>query len=181
MTSLRALSIAVISVSCSQAQPGNLFVDSGPREPQHDSRIGNDAQHVVGDGSTADSGPTVDAPLACKPANILHGDGQHNPGMDCMGSCHNHGFSVAGTVYLADGVTPASDATVTVIDANNGSQDVIVSTNGNFFSYIPVAFPITIRASLCPTTQFMTETAAAGGCNATGCHEPGGLQGPTHL
>lgn len=130
---------------------------------------------------------TIDAPATtgdaagCKPANILHGDGHHNPGMDCMGGCHNHGFSVAGTLYMPDGVTPANDATVTIVDANHNAQDLAVGWNGNFFSYLPVAYPITISASLCPNTQMMVTQPTAGGCNATGCHAPGGAQGVAHL
>lgn len=122
-----------------------------------------------------------DAAAACKPANALHGDGHHNPGQDCMNACHFHGFSVAGTLYLADGTTPANNATVTVVDANHNAQDLIVGTNGNFYSYLPVAFPITVSASLCPRTQMMVSAASAGGCNASGCHAPGGAQGVAHL
>ena len=175
---LRLVPFAVITLSCSSAENGNPFVDAGGVGHSHDGRGASvDAEHVTG----IDAGPTTDAPIPCKPPNIIHGDGQHNPNMDCMSGCHDHGFSIAGTLLEADIITPASNATVTVVDANGGSQDIIVSTNGNFFSYIPVTFPVAVRASMCPTTQVMTDPATAGGCNATGCHDLGGLQGPMHL
>lgn len=165
---------AVISMSCGAPAPK-------PLEEHPDARATSDDAHVTPDGANVimpDAPPNM---MACKPANVLHGDGKHNPGMDCMGTCHAHGFSVAGTLYLADGTTPASDATVTIVDANHGTQDVIVSSNGNFFSYFPVAYPITVTASMCPSIQMMVTQATAGGCNASGCHEPGGTQGTAHL
>jgi hypothetical protein len=173
---LRTFAISVITVSCSQAThpPGNI--DASP-VITHDAPLAHDAPESTHDGMI----PPIDAPPPCKPPNIIHGDGKHNPGMDCNSSCHSHGFSVSGTLYLADGTTPASDATVTVTDALNNKQDVIVSTNGNFFSFLPVVYPITITASMCPSAQAMVSTATAGNCNSTGCHEPGGVQGTAHL
>jgi hypothetical protein len=165
---------AVISMSCGAPAPK-------PFGDHPDARATIDSHAALVDGANVlmpDAPPTT---MACKSANALHGDGHHNPGMDCMGSCHAHGFSVAGTLYLADGTTPASDATVTIVDANHGTQDVIVSTDGNFFSYFPVAYPITVTSSLCPSIQTMVTQATAGGCNASGCHEPGGIQGTAHL
>jgi len=169
-----AAGFAVISLSCGAPAPKPFGEHADAQEPGADAHVTpHDAANVV---------PT-DAPttMACKPANVLHGDGKHNPGMDCMSSCHFHGFSVAGTLYLADGTTPASDATVTIVDANHGTQDVIVSSNGNFFSFIPVAYPITVTASLCPSIQTMVSLPTAGGCSANACHEPGGVQGTAHL
>ena len=169
--------LAVISLSCSSA--------IAPETGSIDAPSGHDAHHIdapdpVTD-APSDTTATSDAAFACKPPNIIHGDGKHNAGMDCMDSCHSHGFSVAGTVMMPDGVTPANNATVTVVDANNFSQDAVIGNNGNFFSYLPVAYPITITTSMCPSVQTMVEQATAGGCNAMGCHEPGGLQGPVHL
>lgn len=167
----------VIAMSCARSTPSGEPIDAPPgtfrdAPGTHDGPGG-------GRDAAGDSGAMGDASFACKPANILHGDGHHNPGQDCMGSCHDHGFSLAGTLYLADGVTPASDATVTVVDANNSSQDIVASTNGNFFSFLPVAYPVTIRASLCPTVQVMMSQATTGGCNSGACH--GGVQGFAHL
>jgi hypothetical protein len=165
----------VISLSCSPPP-------AKPYGHQPDAQVINgDAHAVPDDGAhvvTPDAPPST---MPCKAANVIHGDGHHNSGMDCMSSCHFHGFSVAGSLYLADGTTPAKDATVTIVDANHGSQDLIVGTNGNFFSYFPVAYPITVTSSLCPSIQTMVSQPTAGGCNATGCHEPGGVQGTAHL
>jgi hypothetical protein len=170
-----APAFAVMSLSCGgPAGPTPLgFRPDAPAET-------GDAHAPPDDGAnvTADAPPSL---MACKPANAFHGDGKHNPGMDCTSTCHFHGFSVAGTLYLADGTTPASDATVTIVDANHGTQDVIAGNNGNFFSYIPVAYPITVTASLCPSIQVMVTQPTVGGCNSSGCHEPGGIQGTAHL
>jgi len=168
--------LAVISLSCSEAGPIHGAPDGSV---PHDDAPRVDAPHDMID--AAIDAPMIDASLPCKPPNIIHGDGHHNAGMDCLGSCHNHGFTVAGTVTLADGATPAVNATVTVVDATGNSQDLVVGDNGNFFSYFPVLSPITIRASMCPSTQLMVSHPTSGGCNASGCHEPGGVQGPVHL
>jgi len=177
---MRVVAIAVISMSCAAAR--------GPDPAGTDAHVDRaDAPAARSDAAppaidaALDAALAMDAAFACKPANIIHGDGHHNAGMDCMDSCHNHGFSVAGTVLMADGVTPASDATVTVVDALGNSQDIIVSTNGNFFSFLPAVPPLTVRASLCPSVQVMITQASAGGCNANGCHMPGGVQGAIHL
>lgn len=166
----RAL-IAVIAMSCTRQMDTGTDAASGRHDANH------------GDGPAA----MIDAPVTgggdaapmCKPANTLHSDGHHNPGQDCMNSCHFHGFAVAGTLMAADGHTPAVGATITVVDSNNASQDIVVGTNGNFYTFFPVAFPIRVTASLCPSVEVMTATAAKGGCNATDCH--GGSQGLAHL
>jgi hypothetical protein len=169
---------AVISMSCARSvapPPGQSVVDA-PREADPDASLGaSDAPEVARDGANV----TADAAPACKPANVIHGDGHHNPGQDCMSGCHDHGFSLAGTLLLADGVTPASNATITVVDATHFSQDIVASTNGNFFSYLPVTYPVTITASMCPSVQPMAETATVGSCNSAACH--GGVQGMSHL
>lgn len=178
------LLIAVTAMSCARAPHPPAAVDAaggggGGGGTGFDASPGGDldAPAAAIDAPAAATDATA---AACKQPNILHGDGHHNPGQDCMGSCHDHGFSLAGTLYLADGVTPASNATVTVVDKNGFSQDIIASTNGNFFSFIPVTFPVTITASMCPSTQVMVTPATTGGCNAAACHG-GAPQGPAHL
>ncbi len=143
---------------------------------------GHDAQHATdGTHSTSDApnNTGADAAPMCKPANSVHTDGHHNPGQDCMNSCHFHGFSVAGTLMQADGHTPAVGATVTIVDNNGATQDMVVGTNGNFYTFLPPAFPIRVTSSECPSVQVMTDTVAKGGCNASDCH--GGSQGLAHL
>jgi hypothetical protein len=171
----RVLPIAVISMSCSRAE---VFHHPDGSSGGDDAPLAIDAAMI--DAALIDA-PTVDGGLPCKPPNIIHGDGKHNPGMDCMDSCHDHGFAIAGTLYLADGTTPANNATVTVVDHNNVSQDIIVGNNGNFWSFLPPAYPVVVTASMCPSTQVMVTHPTAGACNAVGCHEPGGVQGVAHL
>ena len=160
---------AVIAMSCTRT------MDTGT-----DAATGHHDAHGT-DGIAMIDAPVTgaDAPPACKPASTLHGDGHHNAGQDCMNSCHFHGFAFAGTLMQADGHTPAVGATVTVVDANNSSQDVVVGDNGNFYTFFPVAFPIRVQASLCPSVQAMSSHPTKGGCNASDCH--GGSQGLAHL
>jgi hypothetical protein len=167
----RAL-LAVIAMSCSSTMDTGPGTDASPHPDGHGQ----------GDGAIvidAPLGGSPDAALPCKQSSALHTDGHHNPGQDCMGLCHFHGFAFAGTLMQADGHTPAVGATVTVVDANNASQDIVVGDNGNFYTFFPVAFPVRVTASLCPSVQVMTATAAKGGCNASDCH--GGSQGLAHL
>jgi len=166
----RAL-IAVIAMSCTRQ------MDTGTDAPP-----GGHPDGHTGDGPAMmiDAPVTgTDAAAPCKPPSTLYGDGHHNPGQDCMNNCHFHGFAFAGTLMQADGHTPATGATVTVVDANNNSQDIVVGTNGNFYTFFPVAFPIRVQASLCPSVQAMVSHPTKGGCNASDCH--GGSQGLAHL
>jgi len=163
---------AVIAVSCTSSTNTGTGTDASTG---HQDAAGSGGSAMI----DAPVSGGADAALPCKASSALHGDGHHNPGMDCMGGCHFHGFAFAGTLMQADGVTPAVGATVTVVDANNNSQDVVVGDNGNFYTFFPVAFPIRVQASLCPSTQVMTTHPTKGGCNATDCH--GGTQGLAHL
>lgn len=165
----RAL-IAVIAMSCTRQMDTGTDATPG----------GQDAHH--GDGTIAmidAPAGSSDAAAACKPANALYGDGHHNPGQDCMNSCHFHGFAFAGTLMQADGHTPAAGATVSIVDNNGAKQDVVAGANGNFYTFFPVAFPIRVTASLCPSVQVMTDHVTKAGCNASDCH--GGSQGLAHL
>jgi hypothetical protein len=105
-----------------------------------------------------------------------------------MNSCHDHNFTVAGTVYTTSGgSTPAAGATVTVIDAKNNKTNLVVQSNGNFYGSPLVTFPLTVYASSCPTLTPMTATVASNdlsvavGCNNTSCHASGGNPGVMHL
>jgi hypothetical protein len=99
--------------------------------------------------------------------------GHHNAGQNCMDSCHNHGFTVAGTLYAgANSNTAVVGATITVKDANGQTVDVVTQQNGNFYTSTQVAFPLTVMASSCPNATKMTAQVAqgGGGCNQSGCH-----------
>ncbi|HUJ61980.1 MAG TPA: hypothetical protein VLX92_25920, partial [Kofleriaceae bacterium] len=54
------------------------------------------------------SAPSPDGPLAtadgaagftCRTGTTSYSSGHHNPGQDCNGSCHDHGFTLAGTLF----------------------------------------------------------------------------------
>ena len=111
------------------------------------------------------------------------GDGHHNPGQDCMNACHNHGFTLAGTIYSSpNSNTAVTGATVSVTDANGQKIAIVTQLNGNFYTSQAVAFPVTVNASSCPNIQKMTAQVAQGqgGWNRVGCHTTGG-QGQIHL
>jgi hypothetical protein len=143
----------------------------------HDAPAKHDASMGSGSGSA----------YTCRNQDTTTADidnGHHNPGMDCMDSCHNHLFTFAGTLYTdASGTTPVSGATITTIDAFGNSMDTISQSDGNFYSSFAVEFPITIYVSSCPNIQMMTAqvTETQAGCNASGCHASGGAQGTVHL
>src|SRR5450432_320214 len=106
------------------------------------------------------------------------GSGHHNAGQDCLNGCHNHGFTLAGTIY--SGGAALTGATVTVKDANGTTFDVVSQLDGNFYTTQAVTFPLTVYASSCPSMQPMVATVAAGGCNKSGCHASN-AQGQIHL
>ena len=90
-----------------------------------------------------------------------------------MAACHNHGFTVAGTVFTsANSNTAVVGATVTVKDANGQVVDIVTQQNGNFYTSTQVAFPLTVMASSCPAATSMIGQVAqgGGGCNQTNCH-----------
>jgi hypothetical protein len=109
--------------------------------------------------------------------------GFHNPGNSCIQSgCHTVArasvtkpMTIAGTLYGAIGGGAAvSKATIHAIDANGVDIKMVTTTNGNFWSTQTVAFPIKVRASLCPNADqpmISPVTSTQGSCNA--CHGAG--------
>jgi hypothetical protein len=108
------------------------------------------------------------------------GDGHHNAGLDCMGSCHNHGFSLAGTLYTsATGSKPVVGASITVVDGAGNTLDMVSQQNGNFWTKQVLVFPVKVTASLCPDVRKMpVAVPAKTGCNK--CHQIGAV-GRIHL
>jgi hypothetical protein len=99
------------------------------------------------------------------------GDGHHHPGENCLNSCHNHGFTLAGTMTTtATSTSPLVGASITVKDANGKTFDMVTQANGNFYTSTSVTFPVTVIASACPSIHAMGSSVTAGGCNKTGCH-----------
>lgn len=150
-----------------------------------------------GGGSGSDSGvgdARIDAPklmwvdaapgggtmLPCKnnvsPAPQL---GQHNTGQNCIQGCHNHGFTLAGTLYTnATGNTGFAGATISITDNNGQQLELVVNSNGNFYTKQAIAFPVLVIASSCPSAVKMSLAAADGKCNT--CHV-GGTNDQMHL
>lgn len=150
------------------------FVESG-------GGIGGDSSATDAPGSSVDA--AVDSSGAACRAQITNvGSGNHHPGMNCMDGCHNHGFTLAGTLFAPGTTTPVVGATITVVDAANVSFDMVTQRNGNFYTSTRVTFPVAVAATSCPDLVHMAGqvTAGNGGCNAQGCHATGG-QGAIHL
>jgi hypothetical protein len=140
-----------------------------------------------GNGSGSGSGKMVDAAidapklmwpdaamgsgtnLPCKNPATPPGNGHHNTGKSCFQACHNHGFTLAGTLYTnATGNTGFDGATITITDSNNKTIDVVTHQNGNFYTSEALAFPVLVLASSCPSAVQMTLASATGDCNS--CH-----------
>jgi hypothetical protein len=127
-----------------------------------------------------DSGSSTDsAGFQCRNQLPAPSSGHHNPGQDCMGPCHNHGFTLAGTLF--NNGAAVVGASITVTDASNATFDMVTMTNGNFYTSRTIAFPAHVIASSCPDIAMMSGTVAQGqGCNKNGCHVAG-AQGQIHL
>ena len=108
-------------------------------------------------------------------------DGHHFPGQSCFQACHNHGWTVAGTLYTNDtGNTAFVGAHITITDSNNQEIDLITGANGNFYTTQPIAFPILVLASSCPSAVKMNVAVAATGRACNSCHV-GGTSMQMHL
>ena len=106
------------------------------------------------------------------------GSGEHNAGKDCMGGCHNHGFTFAGTLYNAAGQA-VPNAEVRLVDAKGKAISVYSGTNGNFHSSTSWTPPAHVGARDATNKVVMATPLSAGGCN--GCHATGGTTPKIHL
>jgi len=125
---------------------------------------------------TPDS-PNVPAGPPCQNAVVDPGlipDGHHFPGQNCMGACHDHGFTLGGTLLKKD-LTVYPGGVITVIDANQKTVNLTAGNNGNFYTAEPLVFPLTTYASACPDVAPMISTVkeGEGGCAMGGCHTGG--------
>lgn len=145
---------------------------------------GGDAGGMQMDGGGSGSGMGSGSGSNCTPLVTSNlNNGHHNQGQDCMNGCHNHGFTVAGTLYKsAGGNTPMPGATITLTDSGGNKVTMISQSDGNFYTFSPISFPATVTVSGCPNNAAMTASVASSGagCNQGGaCH--GGAQGHIHL
>jgi hypothetical protein len=108
------------------------------------------------------------------------GQSAHNAGRDCMGGCHNHGFTFAGTIYDAAGKAVAG-AEVRLVDSTGKGISVHSGSDGNFHSSTSWTGPAHIGARNATTKALMVSTVPTGkgGCN--GCHTTGGTAPKIHL
>ena len=138
-------------------------------------------------GPSADGGAPPPPPPP--PSNVFTGapgfvsqvaSSTHNAGQNCMGGCHNHGFTFAGTLTDGNG-NPVAGAEVRLVDANGTGISVHTGSNGNFHSSTPFVAPAHVGARNATNTSLMVTalTSANGGCN--GCHKTGGTTTPIHL
>jgi hypothetical protein len=81
-------------------------------------------------------------------------------------------WTIAGTLYdSANGGNALSAATIEVTDADGNVLQLATATNGNFYTDQAVSFPITVRASKCPSDAPMADPiTGSGSCNQSGCH-----------
>ncbi|HEY5922171.1 MAG TPA: hypothetical protein VIV11_10895 [Kofleriaceae bacterium] len=108
-------------------------------------------------------------------------DGHHFPGQSCFQACHNHGWTVAGTLYTNDtGNTAFVGANITLTDSNNQTINLLTGANGNFYTQQAIAFPVLVIASACPSAVKMTLAVAASGRACNSCHV-GGTSMQMHL
>jgi hypothetical protein len=135
-------------------------------------------------GSCADAGPPPPPPV-----NVFTGapaftsivaTSTHNAGQNCMGGCHDHGFTFAGTLTDGNG-NGVAGAEVRLVDANNVAISVHTGSNGNFHSSTSFTAPAHVGARDATNTAIMITALAAsnGGCN--GCHATGGTVAKIHL
>lgn len=121
---------------------------------------------------------------ACKPQVTSGlGDGYHLPGTDCQSACHDHGFTISGTIFTdATGTTPYPGATVTIRDKNLKMFSAVTETNGNFWTMETFDYPFRAWVTSCPDTAIMSDTVDKNtglgtSCNQGVCHNNAAGQG----
>jgi hypothetical protein len=121
-------------------------------------------------------------------------NGNHKAGQDCMSSCHNHGFTFAGTLFDANGAG-VGGAEVRLVDAKGLVISVYTdngggSSQGNFYGRQAFVGPAHVGARNASSTQDMhtalqstaqTPASTGGACNACHCTGTGCTIAPIHL
>lgn len=140
-----------------------------------------DAAPVTDAGASGDAAATPSGVFAGAPAFVASTAGKtHNAGKNCMSSCHNHGFSFAGTLTTAAGA-PVVGAEVRLVDATGAAISVHTGSTGNFHSSTPFTAPakVAVRDAIKVAAMVTPLQATNSGCNA--CHAAGGTTAPIHL
>ena len=157
----------------------------GPDAPA--SAIDGPSSPGTPDGPAASGGPdAAPATSMCRNAVQTADSGHHNAGANCnVTGCHGGGgggpvWTVAGTLYASTaGGTAVKGATITVVDANGATHDLVTAQNGNFYTGEAIPLPATVFASSCPSIANMVSTVSLGSCNS--CHVGGSATGAVHL
>jgi hypothetical protein len=102
------------------------------------------------------------------------------PGVACN-SCHNHAFTIAGTIYatahepnLCNG-DGASGLRVVITGADGRTLTLTPSSAGDFYSTTAVATPFTAKITNGTASRAMAASQTSGDCNS--CHTQNGANG----
>jgi hypothetical protein len=167
MAAVRAIALVCLGACVGGVEGGGTGSGSGSGSGASDASI--DAPKLMWVDAASGSG----SGLPCKQPTTPLTNGHHNTGKSCFDNCHNHGFTLAGTLYTTStSNTGAAGATVTVVDSTNKTVDIVVSTNGNFYTSQPLSFPVLVMASACPSAVKMNVAVAATGRGCNTCHDP---------
>jgi hypothetical protein len=172
MAVVRAIALVSLCACVGGVQPST---DSGSGTRLPDASI--DAPKLMWVDAASGSGNN----LPCQNVMTPPFDGHHNTGKNCFDNCHNHNFTLAGTLYTNDtGNTAFSGASITVTDSNNKTINIVTNLNGNFYTYEPLAYPVLTMASACPSAVKMNVAVAQSGRGCNTCHV-GGTSMQMHL
>lgn len=171
-------------------------VDPTEVAPEEAPTSSNGSEPSSGDGATApgsdggtpsDAGGGADAsnpndPFNGAPAFVAKtARSSHNAGKNCFSSCHNHGFTFAGTVYDAAG-NGVAGAEVRLVDATGKAILVNTGPNGNFHTSTAFTAPARVGVRTASAKSAMAAalaTTTSGACNS--CHANGGTTKPIHV
>ncbi len=147
--------------------------------------VTNAGSAVAGASVFADAGPyALGRPV----------DGNHEAGNNCMSSCHNHGFTFAGTVFDANGAG-VGGAEVRLVDGTGKVISVYTdnqggNSQGNFYSSQSFVGPAHVGIRNATNTQEMltaiqstaqSPASTGGACNACHCTGTGCTIAAIHL
>ena len=146
----------------------------------------SDAGQDAAVGATGPATPIAASSVFANAAPFVAGagvSGHHNAGQDCNQGCHNHGFTIAGTLFDSAGAG-IGGAEVRLVDSTGKVISVYTATGGsqgNFYSKTSFVGPAHIGVRNATGTQTMitaiqttaqAPASTGGACNA--CHCSGG-------
>jgi len=123
-----------------------------------------------------------DAPPQCTSNSYYTGieSGAMSPGEACI-ACHATEFeaptfTAAGTLYTTghepDNCNGTATGTIEITDASGAVISLPVTAAGNFYTQVPLAFPITAKVVTPTGTRAMAGAVPSGDCNS--CHTQAG-------